>query len=186
MTDIRALPRWQPQNWFWIVSGDSSRAWSSSAGAYVSHTEADADRTTKIASEAELNEVLRRHGLICPLLDGVIVDAERDRRLQLFTFAGVLYDFDEQSRALIDKARVSAMNYIIVAGPQPGNLRWADANQDFGWIAADNTFHTMDAETCLSFGTAAASWEGRHILAARAIKNLSTIPADYASDARWP
>lgn len=114
------------------------------------------------------------------------VDAERERRLCSFVFSGVAYDFDESSRALIDKARVSAMNYIIVAGPQPGNLRWADANKDFGWIAADNTFHTMDAETCLSFGTSAASWEGRHILAARAIKNLSPIPADYASDARWP
>lgn len=114
------------------------------------------------------------------------VDAERDRRLATFAFGGVVYDFDEVSRALIDKARVSAMNYIIVAGPQPGNLRWADATQDFGWIAADNTFHVMDAETCLSFGTAAASWEGRHILAARAIKNLSPIPADYAADARWP
>lgn len=119
-------------------------------------------------------------------LSGVDVDNELVKRLRTITFQGVEYDFDEQSRALIDKARVSAMNYIIVSGPQPGNLRWADPNMDFGWIAADNTFHTMDAETCLSFGTAAASWEGRHILAARAIKNLITVPVDYASDARWP
>lgn len=123
---------------------------------------------------------------VAPALNSGDVDRERDRRMQTFVFSGVVYDFDESSRALIDKARVSAMNYILVAGPQPGNLRWADANQDFGWIAADNTFHTMDAEACLSFGTSAASWEGRHILAARAIKNLSPIPADYASDARWP
>lgn len=123
---------------------------------------------------------------VAPDLNSGDIDRERDRRLLTFVFSGVVYDFDEASRALIDKARVSAMNYIIVAGPQPGNLRWADANQDFGWIAADNTFHTMDAETCLSFGTAAASWEGRHILAARSIKNLSPIPTDYASNARWP
>ena len=123
---------------------------------------------------------------VAPDLNSGDVDRERDRRLRTFVFSGVAYDFDEASRALIDKARVSAMNYIIVAGPQPGNLRWADPNMDFGWIAADNNFHTMDAETCLSFGTSAASWEGRHILAARAIKNLSPIPADYASNARWP
>lgn len=114
------------------------------------------------------------------------VDAERERRLSSFSFGGVVYDFDEASRALIDKARVSAMNYIIVAGPQPGQLRWADQNLDFGWISADNSFNPMDAQTCLAFGTAAASWEGRHILAARAIKNLSPIPPDYAADARWP
>lgn len=119
-------------------------------------------------------------------LSGVDVDFERDRRMRIVVFGGVAYNFDEHSRAIIDKARVSAMNYIIVNGPQTGNLRWADPNMDFGWIAADNTFHTMDAETCLSFGTAAASWEGRHILAARAIKNMIPVPANYAADEWWP
>lgn len=114
------------------------------------------------------------------------VDAERDRRMALFAFDGVAYDFDDQSRALIDKARVSATNYIFVHGPQPGNLRWADAGADFGWIAADNTFHKMDAEYCVSFGTAAAAWEGKLILAARALKNATPIPLNYSDDAWWP
>lgn len=114
------------------------------------------------------------------------VDSERDRRMATFTFSGVSYDFDAQSRALIDKARVSATNYIFVHGPQPGNLRWADASVDFGWIAADNTFHTMDAEACVSFGTSAAAWEGRHVLAARALKNMTPIPEDYAAAKWWP
>lgn len=114
------------------------------------------------------------------------VDAERDQRLQSFTFGGVLYDFDEVSRNRIDKARGSALAALI-AGAQPGDLRWADANHDFGWIAADNTFHTMDAQTTLAFGNAAAAWEGLHIVAARNLKNMSPIPADYATNAAyWP
>lgn len=55
---------YQPDNWFWIVAGDTSRAWSSAAGAYV--TEYPDDRLTRIESEASLNDVLRPHGLALP------------------------------------------------------------------------------------------------------------------------
>jgi UDP-N-acetylmuramoylalanine-D-glutamate ligase len=44
------------ENWHWIVGGDASQAWSSAARAYV--TEYPADRVTRIASEAELRDVL--------------------------------------------------------------------------------------------------------------------------------
>ena len=113
------------------------------------------------------------------------VDEERDRRLQTFTFGGVLYDFDEVSRNRIDKARGSALAAII-AGAVANDLRWADANNDFGWIAADNSFNTMDAQTALVFGNAAASWEGLHIVAARTLKNMDPIPADFTNDSYWP
>ena len=113
------------------------------------------------------------------------VDAERNRRTSTFTFSGVVDQLDNMSMAYIDKARVSALAAVL-SGKIVGDLTWADPDVDFGWIAADNTFNTMDAHTCLAFGNAAASWKGRHIVAARAIKNLSPIPADYASDARWP
>lgn len=175
---------YRPGNWFWIVAGDISRVWSSAASAYV--TEWDAERTTRIASEAELRDVLRVYGLKGPGVDTVDVDAERDRRLQTFTFAGVVYDFDEISRNRIDKARGSALAALI-AGAEPGDLRWADPNNDFGWISADNTFHTMDAQTALAFGNAAAAWEGLHIVAARNLKNQNPIPSDYATNASyWP
>lgn len=52
------------QNWFWIVGGDTSKAWSSAAGAYV--TAYDQDRTTQIASESDLTDVLRPYGLMLP------------------------------------------------------------------------------------------------------------------------
>lgn len=53
-----------PQNWFWIVGGDESRAWSSEAGAYV--TEWDNRRVARIASEAELRDVLRTYKKAVP------------------------------------------------------------------------------------------------------------------------
>lgn len=51
---------YDPRAWFWIVGGDESRAWSSAAGAYV--TEWPADKTTRILSEQELQEVLTNAG----------------------------------------------------------------------------------------------------------------------------
>jgi hypothetical protein len=59
-----------PTDWFWIVDGDESRAWSSAAAAYL-----DADdpaylawrdaggAPSRIVSEAELGDVLASHGL---------------------------------------------------------------------------------------------------------------------------
>jgi hypothetical protein len=113
------------------------------------------------------------------------VDRERDRRLMTFSFGGKVYDFDEISRNRIDKARGSALAAII-AGAEANELRWADANNDFGWIAADNSYNTMDAQTTLAFGNAAAAWEGLHIVAARNLKNLDPIPEGYADDQYWP
>jgi hypothetical protein len=174
---------YSPLDWFWIVGGDQSRAWSSASSAYV--TEWDADRVTRITSEAELRDVLRPYGVSGPGVDGSNVDAERDRRLEKFVFAGVEYDFDVLSRGRIDKARGSALAAMI-AGAEANDLRWADADHDFGWIAADNSFTLMDAPTALAFGNAAAAWEGLHIVAARNLKNMSPIPSDYASNSYWP
>lgn len=50
------IAKYDPTDWFWIVGGDTSRAWSSTAAAYV--TQWPSDRTTRIASEEELREVL--------------------------------------------------------------------------------------------------------------------------------
>lgn len=52
------------ENWVWIVGGDTSRAWSSAVGGYVSDYPSDC--LTRIASEAELNNVLRPYGLAMP------------------------------------------------------------------------------------------------------------------------
>jgi len=59
-----AIVSYTPDNWFWIVGGDESRAWSSAAGAYV--PDYPDDQVTRICSEAELNDVLRPYGLALP------------------------------------------------------------------------------------------------------------------------
>lgn len=175
---------YEPKNWFWTVGGDESRAWSSASGAYVA--EWPSDRMTRILNEQELGDVLRQYGLRGPVAAAVDVDAERDRRVALMAFNGKTYDCDKTSLRRIDTAKTNALAAII-NGAQLADLRWADPNIDFAWIAHDNSATPMDAQTCLAFGMAAASWEGRHIVAARALKNMNPIPADYATNAAyWP
>lgn len=55
---------YNPIDWFWIVGGDESRAWSSAAGTYVASY--PNDRLTRILSEQELTDVLRPYGLAGP------------------------------------------------------------------------------------------------------------------------
>ena len=114
-----------------------------------------------------------------------LINVERDRRMSKFLFGGVEYDFDPLSRSRIDKAKTNAMAAIEL-GAEPGNLRWADPDIDFGWITAANGFTLMDAPTCLAFGLAAAAWEGKLIVAARNLKDMANPPQDYANDSYWP
>lgn len=113
------------------------------------------------------------------------VNAERNRRLRSFVFGGKAYDFDANSQLNIAGAGILAFAAII-NGAQPGDLRWANAAKDFSWVAADNTSVTMDAQTTFAFAQAAGRWKADHIHAGRIIKDLGSIPADYAADARWP
>lgn len=59
------IPHYTPENWFWIVGEDESRAWSSASGAYLS--EYPAERTTRIGSERDLSEVLQAYDLTGPV-----------------------------------------------------------------------------------------------------------------------
>lgn len=120
-----------------------------------------------------------------PPLSASNVNAERNRRLATFPFGGVAYDFGGASSVDVAGAGALALAAIMM-GAQPGDLRWADPNVDFRWIAADNSQHTMDAPTTLAFAKAAASWRAAHIYAARALKDADPIPADYTDDAYWP
>lgn len=54
-----------PAMWLWIVGGDESRFWSSADGAYVGSLPPGA-LVTRIASEAELADVLSTYGLPTP------------------------------------------------------------------------------------------------------------------------
>lgn len=113
------------------------------------------------------------------------IDQERDRRIaEGFAFEGKAYDSDARALDNIATAYPIA-GMAVVDGAVPGNLRWADESQDFRWIAEDNTYMTMDAQTVMAFGQAAAAWKTKHIYAARELKSMSPIPIDYTDDKYW-
>jgi len=115
-----------------------------------------------------------------------MVDRECDRRIQtMFVFAGKSYQLDERSIARITAMGADA-RFAALGGAAPGDLRWADPDNDFGWIATDNSVTPMDAQTMAAFADAAKVWVSRHTFAARALKDMSPIPADFADNAYWP
>lgn len=118
------------------------------------------------------------------LLDGI--RAERDRRLAAdFLFQGVMYQRDPTSLARITGAATLA-GFAVAAGSPPGNLRWANANQDFSWIASDNSVIPMDAQTAFAFGQAAAAVETAIVFAAKTLRDMDPIPTDFTNDGYWP
>lgn len=125
--------------------------------------------------------------ILTPGPGGKDVDAERDRRLKQLSFNGHLFDFCDGKGSAENIAGAATLALAAMTlGAQPGNLRWANPNRDFAWIASDNTLVTMDAQTVLAFGMHAADTKAAHIYAARLIKDMGQIPADYTADSRWP
>lgn len=114
------------------------------------------------------------------------IDTERDRRIDAgVEFQGVMF----QSRAT-DRENIAGAAQLgfmaVVAGAQSGDLRWSNPDQDFAWIASDNSLVPMDAQTVVAFGKAAAERKQALIFAARQLKDMEPIPADYTDDKWWP
>lgn len=114
------------------------------------------------------------------------IDAERDARIDAgIEFQGKRY----QSRAT-DRENIAGAAQLgfmaVVAGKQAGDLHWSDPDQDFTWIASDNSLVPMDAPTVVALGKAAAERKQALIFAARQLKDMEQIPADYADDKWWP
>lgn len=114
------------------------------------------------------------------------VDEERDRRMYGgLIFSGHLFQTRPEDQKRIAGAGTLALA-AIVQGAEVGDLRWHGGAEDFEWIAADNTVVAMDAQTVFAFGQAAAAWERAHIFAARTIKSMETIPANFTDNSFWP
>ncbi|AYM56385.1 MULTISPECIES: DUF4376 domain-containing protein [Agrobacterium tumefaciens complex] len=115
------------------------------------------------------------------------VDVERDRRIAAgFTFNGVFYQTRPEDRENIAGAAVAALA-AIGAGAQVGNYRWHGGDTDFMWIAADNTMHPLDAQSTFAMGQAAMAHKQAHIFAARTLKDMNPIPADFTTNPTyWP
>lgn len=126
-----------------------------------------------------------------PPPSAAMVDAERDRRIAGgFVFNGVTYQSRTEDRENIAGAK-SAASDALALGAEAGDLAWQQlldpsAPAEFAWIAADNTLHTMDAQTVVQMGYAALRHKQALIFAARALKDLDPIPADFADDSYWP
>lgn len=120
-----------------------------------------------------------------PIVTSDEVDMERDRRISAgFVFAGKLYQSRPEDRENIAGASTAALA-ALVNGAQPGDYRWHGGDSDFCWIAADNSLTPMDAQTVFALGQAAMAHKQAHIFAARAVKDMEPIPADFADNAYW-
>lgn len=117
------------------------------------------------------------------------VDRLRDAKIAGgFTFAGTHFQTDAQSVKRIAGAASAAHVAITQDSAQVGDLRWADPDSDFQWIATDNSLVSMDAHTAVAFGRAYMAFERALVFAASAIKarirNGETVDIEAAPE--WP
>ena len=114
------------------------------------------------------------------------VDAERDRRIDAgVEFYGVMYQSGPDDRENISDAfKLASM--AVMDGAQEGDYRWSKPDEDFAWIATDNSLHLMDAPTVVEFGKAAVRRKQALVMAGRQLKDMQPTPADFADDKWWP
>lgn len=115
------------------------------------------------------------------------VDAERDRRVNAgLVFSGMRYQTRPGDRENIQAKYSMAIKAMLLNAAQPGDLRWADPDRDFVWIAENNSLVAMDAQTMLAFGEAVAKHKEQLIFAGSQLKQMAPIPSDYTDARYWP
>lgn len=143
-----------PYDWFWVVGDGDARLWSSIAGAYVATLPAGAG-VTRIASEAELTDVLRGFGLPGPAPTVEDVKAEAARRI-----LAIMPDY-QQRNALAMFAEAAQLH-----GPDPANwppeLQAVNADVMAKWAAIKAIRQRSDE-----------------------IEAMQPVPADFRSDEHW-
>ena len=110
---------YDPRNWYWIVAGDETKAYSSAAGDYVPAADttyrawiAAGGAPTRIASEDELGEVLDPYALrpiAASVLDKYL--EKQAGRLTLEIAAKVLLSHENRIRALEGKPTLNAAGF---------------------------------------------------------------------------
>lgn len=109
-----------------------------------------------------------------------------------FTFGGKAYQSDPVAVQRMQAAATAALAAILAGHGAANNLRWANPNTDFQWIASDNSLNPMDAPTMLQFFSTAISIGQAIILYGRAVKNAVAAAADFPTlraidvTAGWP
>lgn len=114
------------------------------------------------------------------------VDVERDRRMAAgVEFKGTLFQSRPSDHEnIIGAAQLAFM--AVAGGTKSSNLRWLDADQDFTWIATDNSLVPMDAPTVVELGKVVIARKQSLIYAGRQLKDMEAIPSDYINDKWWP
>lgn len=116
------------------------------------------------------------------------VDMNRDARIEGgFMFAGHRFQSRPSDRENIMGAAQLAIA-AMAQGATAGNLRWANPDQDFVWITADNDLFAMDAPTTLGLFQTGVAFKSRMTFYARALKDaLLTAEDPHAidRDAGW-
>jgi len=113
-------------------------------------------------------------------------NTERDRRINSgILFNGVLFNSDPRSIQNITGAGALA-GLAVGAGAKAGDLLWMGGTTPFAWIAADNTAVPMDAPTMFAFSQAVFRHVADITFAARALKDMPTIPQDFRNAKYWP
>lgn len=113
------MTEYDPSDWYWIVRNDESRFYSSKSGTFVTATDkgyvaflAAGNSPTRIASEAELGEVLAPFALRPTA--ATVLDAYKDsqsRELTMKTIAKVLFNLANEVRALKGQQPVNAAQF---------------------------------------------------------------------------
>ncbi|KAB1086492.1 DUF4376 domain-containing protein [Neorhizobium galegae] len=144
-------------------------------------------QVAQIGLDGEITYVEEDFPDFTPLPTAGDVDAERDRRIAAgFTVAGVFFQSRSDDRENISGASTAALG-AMMAGALQGDFRWTGGDVDFTWIAADNSEVPLDAQGMFSLGTTAMAHKESHIRAARVLKDMEPIPADFATNpAYWP
>lgn len=116
------------------------------------------------SSVAVLNEQKKEAQAQCDKKRGKCID-------EGFIFEGVHYQTRPTDRENISGAALLATQVTMQGVGAAGDYRWQDANNDFEWIATDNSIIKMDAPTTMAFGQSAAAYKQNLIILSRQIKN---------------
>ena len=105
--------------WYWIVGGDETKLFSSASGNYVQPSNAtfqawltDGTVPTRIASEAELGEVLAPYSVrpvTAAVLDGY--QETQSRKLTIEVVGKVLFNLANEVRALKGQSTLTAAQF---------------------------------------------------------------------------
>lgn len=101
-----------------------------------------------------------------------MIDRERDRR--------IAHGFEYEGKAiqLDDRSGLALSQMVLKAS-------LSDETFSTEWIATDNSRIPLDKAGALTMGVAAINWMERHVLAARALKDMDPPPADFAENDYW-